>query len=264
VIASSLRMSIPVEEFFVQGDARLKLDFTRRCVTLALNPKLVYLLDSGVTGHRPDRRRNVRPMRRSSTAVVGVRYGTASSLSARPKAARGLLRHISRRRLTGGLCLGAPSAGVCTAAPSPSGPAIEVSDDGIDAQHDLETNSVSNSRQTEFASRCSAPPIETAGRLCDVAIASEKDVSGPAEVIGASGMDRRHRLRLCDPPQQWAEMMQGVESWSRAVNTERLSRRVGQEGCSSSGLSHRRRSLERIRRSPHAARRRLVEDAGGR
>jgi len=117
--------------------------------------------------------------------------------------------------------------------------------------------------EVQQTSRPMFGPIETADGYVMVAIASEKTFQGLMKVIGRPEWIGDHRFAAyADRRSNWAEMMQGVESWSRAVTTEDCLAALGKEGVPSSAY----RTVGEALSDPQIAHRgamSLVEDAGG-
>ena len=106
-------------------------------------------------------------------------------------------------------------------------------------------------------------PVETADGYVMVAIASEKTFEGLVRAAGhpewigdprfAKYADRRHH---------WKDLMEGVETWSRAVTTEKCLAALNANGVPSSAY----RTVAEAMRDPQIAHRGAlaeVEDGGG-
>ncbi len=106
-------------------------------------------------------------------------------------------------------------------------------------------------------------PVETADGYVMVAVASEKTFQGLMKVIGHPEWVNDSRFaKYADRRANWAEMMDGVESWSRTVTTERCLAALNAEGVPSSAY----RTVSEALRDPQIAHRGAlseVEDGGG-
>ncbi len=105
--------------------------------------------------------------------------------------------------------------------------------------------------------------IETADGYVMVAIASEKTFQGLMKVIERPEWVRDSRFAAyADRRSNWAQMMEGVESWSRAVTTENCLAALNKEGVPSSAY----RTVNEALSDPQIAHRRAlseVQDGGG-
>ncbi|HWL18457.1 MAG TPA: CoA transferase [Bradyrhizobium sp.] len=106
-------------------------------------------------------------------------------------------------------------------------------------------------------------PIETADGYVMVAIASEKTFQGLMKVIGHPEWISDQRFAAyADRRSNWAEMMEGVEAWSRTVTTENCLAALNREGVPSSAY----RTVGEALSDPQIAHRGAmsqVEDGGG-
>src|SRR6516162_9055189 len=106
-------------------------------------------------------------------------------------------------------------------------------------------------------------PIETSDGYVMVAIASEKTFQGLANAIGHPEWVRNLRFAAyADRRNNWVELMEGVEAWSRAVTTEQCLSALNREGVPSSAY----RTVAEALADPQLAHRRAlaeVEDGGG-
>jgi crotonobetainyl-CoA:carnitine CoA-transferase CaiB-like acyl-CoA transferase len=106
-------------------------------------------------------------------------------------------------------------------------------------------------------------PIETADGYVMVAIASEKTFQGLMNAIGHPEWVSDPRFAAyADRRNNWAELMDGVEAWSRTVTTEQCLAALSKEGVPSSAY----RTVAEALADPQLAHRRAlaeVEDAGG-
>jgi crotonobetainyl-CoA:carnitine CoA-transferase CaiB-like acyl-CoA transferase len=107
-------------------------------------------------------------------------------------------------------------------------------------------------------------PIQTSDGYVMVAIASEKTFQGLMKVIGRPEwvIDPRF-AKYADRRNNWAQLMDGVEAWSRTVTTQRCLVALNGEGVPSSAY----RTVAEALNDPQIAHRRAlseVEDDGGR
>jgi len=106
-------------------------------------------------------------------------------------------------------------------------------------------------------------PIETSDGYVMVAIASEKTFQGLMKVIGHPEWVNDPRFAAyADRRVHWAEMMDGVEAWSRRVTTEQCLAELNTEGVPSSAY----RTVKEALADPQLAHRGAlaeVEDGGG-
>jgi crotonobetainyl-CoA:carnitine CoA-transferase CaiB-like acyl-CoA transferase len=107
-------------------------------------------------------------------------------------------------------------------------------------------------------------PIQTSDGYVMVAIASEKTFQGLMKVIGRPEWVSDPRFaKYADRRNNWAQLMDGVEGWSRTVTTERCLVALNGEGVPSSAY----RTVAEALRDPQIAHRGAlseVEDDGGR
>jgi crotonobetainyl-CoA:carnitine CoA-transferase CaiB-like acyl-CoA transferase len=106
-------------------------------------------------------------------------------------------------------------------------------------------------------------PIQTSDGYVMVAIASEKTFQGLMKVIGSPEWVSDPRFaKYADRRNNWAQLMDGVEAWSRTVTTERCLVALNGEGVPSSAY----RTVAEALNDPQIAHRRAlseVEDDGG-
>lgn len=106
-------------------------------------------------------------------------------------------------------------------------------------------------------------PIETSDGYVMVAIASEKTFQSLMQVIGHPEWVSDPRFaRYADRRENWAELMEGVEAWSRSVSTEQCLVALNAEGVPSSAY----RTVKQALADPQIAHRGAlaeVEDGGG-
>ena len=106
-------------------------------------------------------------------------------------------------------------------------------------------------------------PIETSDGYVMVAIASEKTFQSLMKVIGHPEWITDSRFaKYADRRENWIDLMNGVEEWSRAVTTEKCLAALNDEGVPSSAY----RTVAEALRDPQIAHRGAlaeVEDGGG-
>jgi crotonobetainyl-CoA:carnitine CoA-transferase CaiB-like acyl-CoA transferase len=106
-------------------------------------------------------------------------------------------------------------------------------------------------------------PIETADGYVMVAIASEKTFQGLTNAIGHPEWVSDPRFAAyADRRSNWADLMDGVEAWSRMVTTEQCLASLNKEGVPSSAY----RTVAEALADPQIAHRSAlteVEDGGG-
>ena len=106
-------------------------------------------------------------------------------------------------------------------------------------------------------------PIETSDGYVMVAIASEKTFQSLMKVIGHPEWITDSRFaKYADRRENWTDLMNGVEEWSRAVTTEKCLAALNDEGVPSSAY----RTVAEALRDPQIAHRGAlaeVEDGGG-
>jgi CoA:oxalate CoA-transferase len=106
-------------------------------------------------------------------------------------------------------------------------------------------------------------PIETSDGYVMVAIASEKTFQSLMQVIGHPEWVSDPRFaKYADRRENWAELMEGVEAWSRSVDTAQCLAALNAEGVPSSAY----RTVKQALADPQIAHRGAlaeVEDGGG-
>ena len=164
--------------------------------------------------------------------------------------------------LTGTYAFGAISAALYQRHQTQRGQHIDVS--MLESMLTLTLNEVQWS-QFEVAppSRPMFGPIETTDGYVMVAIASEKTFQGLMTVIGHPEWVSDPRFAIyADRRNNWAELMDGVEAWSRTVTTEQCLAALNGEGVPSSAY----RTVAEALADPQIAHRQAlseVEDVGG-
>jgi crotonobetainyl-CoA:carnitine CoA-transferase CaiB-like acyl-CoA transferase len=164
--------------------------------------------------------------------------------------------------LTGVYAFGAISAALYQRAITQRGQHIDVS--MLESMLSLTLNELQWSQfEVPPTSRPMFGPIETADGYVMVAIASEKTFQGLMKVIGHPEWISDQRFAAyADRRSNWAEMMEGVETWSRTVTTENCLVALNGEGVPSSAY----RTVSEALRDPQLAHRGAlsqVEDGGG-
>jgi crotonobetainyl-CoA:carnitine CoA-transferase CaiB-like acyl-CoA transferase len=164
--------------------------------------------------------------------------------------------------LTGVYAFGAISAALYQRTVTQRGQHIDVS--MLESMLSLTLNELQWSQfEVKQTQRPMFGPIETADGYVMVAIASEKTFQGLMKVIGRPEWVSDSRFAAyADRRSNWAQMMEGVESWSRAVTTENCLAALNKEGVPSSAY----RTVNEALSDPQIAHRRAlsdVQDGGG-
>jgi crotonobetainyl-CoA:carnitine CoA-transferase CaiB-like acyl-CoA transferase len=248
-------VDILLENFRPGVMRRLKLDHE---TLRALNPKLVYCSISGYGQTGPSAELP------AYAPVIHAASGyDMAHLAYQPGRSRPDYCGIYHADvLTGVYAFGAISAALYQRTVTQRGQHIDVS--MLESMLSLTLNELQWSQfEVQQTSRPMFGPIETADGYVMVAIASEKTFQGLMKVIGRPEWIGDQRFAAyADRRSNWAEMMQGVESWSRAVTTEDCLAALGKEGVPSSAY----RTVGEALSDPQIAHRgamSLVEDAGG-
>jgi CoA:oxalate CoA-transferase len=234
---------------------RLKLDHETLC---ALSPKLIYCSISGYGQTGPSA---------ETPAYAPVIHAASGYDMAH------LMYQPGRERpdycgiyhadvLTGVYAFGAISAALYQRTATQRGQHIDVS--MLESMLSLTLNEVQWSQfEVKQTSRPMFGPIETADGYVMVAIASEKTFQGLMKAIGRPEWVNDQRFAAyADRRGNWAEMMEGVESWSRGVTTQDCLAALNKEGVPSSAY----RTVSEALRDPQIVHRRAlseVEDDGG-
>jgi CoA:oxalate CoA-transferase len=203
-----------VENFRPGVMRRLKLDYASLS---ALNPKLVYCSISGYGQTGPSAELP------AYAPVIHAASGyDMAHLSYQPGRERPDYCGIYHADvLTGVYAFGAISAALYQRGESGKGQHIDVS--MLESMLSLTLNEVQWS-QFEVAppSRPMFGPVETADGYVMVAIASEKTFQGLVTAAGHPEWISDPRFaRYGDRRRNWKELMEGVETWSRTINTEK-------------------------------------------
>jgi crotonobetainyl-CoA:carnitine CoA-transferase CaiB-like acyl-CoA transferase len=164
--------------------------------------------------------------------------------------------------LTGVYAFGAISAALYQRTVTCRGQHIDVS--MLESMLSLTLNEVQWSQfEVKQTSRPMFGPIETKDGYVMLAIASEKTFQGLMRVIGRPEWIGDQRFAAyADRRSNWAEMMEGVEDWSRTVTTDQCLAALNKEGVPSSAY----RTVSEALDDPQITHRRAlaeVEDGGG-
>jgi crotonobetainyl-CoA:carnitine CoA-transferase CaiB-like acyl-CoA transferase len=250
------RADILVENFRPGVMRRLRLDWA----TLSeLNPKLIYCSISGYGQTGPSAELP------AYAPVIHAASGyDMAHLSYQPGRSRPDYCGIYHADVvTGTYAFGAIASALYQRQITKQGQHIDVS--MLESMLTLTLNEVQWSQFTVApTSRPMFGPIQTSDGYVMVAIASEKTFQGLMKVIGRPEwvIDPRF-AKYADRRNNWAQLMDGVEAWSRTVTTERCLVALNGEGVPSSAY----RTVAEALNDPQIAHRRAlseVEDDGGR
>ena len=244
-----------VENFRPGVMRRLRLDYA---TLSALNPKLIYCSISGYGQTGPSAELP------AYAPVIHAASGyDMAHLAYQPGRERPDYCGIYHADVvTGTYAFGAISAALYQRNQTQRGQHIDVS--MLESMLTLTLNEVQWS-QFEVAppSRPMFGPIETGDGYVMVAIASEKTFQGLMNAIGQPEWVGDPRFALyADRRNNWAELMDGVEAWSRTVTTEQCLTALNKEGVPSSAY----RTVAEALADPQIAHRGAlaeVEDDGG-
>jgi crotonobetainyl-CoA:carnitine CoA-transferase CaiB-like acyl-CoA transferase len=246
---------ILVENFRPGVMHRLRLDYA---TLRALNPKLIYCSISGYGQTGPSAELP------AYAPVIHAASGyDMAHLSYQPGRSRPDYCGIYHADvLTGVYAFGAISAALYQRAVTGSGQHIDVS--MLESMLSLTLNELQWSQfEVQPPPRPMYGPIETLGGFVMVAIASEKTFQGLVKVIGhPEWVDDPRFANYSDRRTNWAQLMDGVEAWSRSVTTERCLAELNKEGVPSSAY----RTVGQALSDPQITHRRAlseVEDGGG-
>src|SRR5712672_3543555 len=216
-----------VENFRPGVMRRLKLDYAS---LHELNPKLVYCSISGYGQTGPSAELP------AYAPVIHAASGyEMAHLAYQPGRSRPDYCGIYHADvLTGVYAFGAISAALYQRTVTQRGQHIDVS--MLESMLSLTLNELQWSQfEVKQTQRPMFGPIETADGYVMVAIASEKTFQGLMKVIERPEWVRDSRFAAyADRRSNWAQMMEGVESWSRAVTTENCLAALNKEGVPSS------------------------------
>jgi crotonobetainyl-CoA:carnitine CoA-transferase CaiB-like acyl-CoA transferase len=250
------RADILVENFRPGVMRRLRLDWA----TLSeLNPKLIYCSISGYGQTGPSAELP------AYAPVIHAASGyDMAHLSYQPGRSRPDYCGIYHADVvTGTYAFGAIASALYQRQITKQGQHIDVS--MLESMLTLTLNEVQWSQFTVApTSRPMFGPIQTSDGYVMVAIASEKTFQGLMKVIGRPEwvIDPRF-AKYADRRNNWAQLMDGVEAWSRTVTTQRCLVALNGEGVPSSAY----RTVAEALNDPQIAHRRAlseVEDDGGR
>jgi crotonobetainyl-CoA:carnitine CoA-transferase CaiB-like acyl-CoA transferase len=246
---------ILVENFRPGVMHRLRLDYA---TLRALNPKLIYCSISGYGQTGPSAELP------AYAPVIHAASGyDMAHLSYQPGRSRPDYCGIYHADvLTGVYAFGAISAALYQRVVTGSGQHIDVS--MLEAMLSLTLNELQWSQfEVQPPPRPMYGPIETLDGFVMVAIASEKTFQGLVKVIGhPEWVDDPRFANYSDRRTNWAQLMDGVEAWSRSVTTERCLAELNKEGVPSSAY----RTVGQALSDPQITHRRAlseVEDGGG-
>jgi crotonobetainyl-CoA:carnitine CoA-transferase CaiB-like acyl-CoA transferase len=250
------RADILVENFRPGVMRRLRLDWA----TLSeLNPKLIYCSISGYGQTGPSAELP------AYAPVIHAASGyDMAHLSYQPGRSRPDYCGIYHADvITGTYAFGAIASALYQRQITKQGQHIDVS--MLESMLTLTLNEVQWSQFTVApTSRPMFGPIQTSDGYVMVAIASEKTFQGLMKVIGRPEWVSDARFaKYADRRDNWAQLMDGVEAWSRTVTTERCLVALNGEGVPSSAY----RTVAEALNDPQIAHRRAlseVEDDGGR
>jgi crotonobetainyl-CoA:carnitine CoA-transferase CaiB-like acyl-CoA transferase len=246
---------ILVENFRAGVMRRLKLDYAS---LRELNPKLIYCSISGYGQTGPSAELP------AYAPVIHAASGyEMAHLAYQPGRSRPDYCGIYHADvLTGVYAFGAIGAALHQRHGSGKGQHIDVS--MLESMLSLTLNELQWSQfEVKPTQRPMFGPIETADGYVMVAIASEKTFQSLMQVIGHPEWVSDPRFAIyADRRENWAELMKGVEAWSRAVTTEQCLAALNDQGVPSSAY----RTVSEALRDPQIAHRGAlaeVQDGGG-
>ena len=249
------RADVLVENFRPGVMRRLKLDYA----TLAeLNPRLVYCSISGYGQTGPSAELSAyAPV---IHAASGYEMAHLAHQSGRTRPDNCGIYHADV--LSGVYAFGAIGAALYQREKTGRGQQIDVS--MLEAMLSLTLNEVQWSQfETKPFQRAVFGPIQTTDGYVMVAIASEKTFQGLMRAIGRpEGIDDPRFARYVERRKNWADLMDGVESWSRSVTTAQCLAALEIEGVPSAAY----RTVKEALQDPQLAHRGAlaeVEDGGG-
>jgi crotonobetainyl-CoA:carnitine CoA-transferase CaiB-like acyl-CoA transferase len=246
---------ILVENFRPGVMRRLKLDYAS---LRDLNPKLIYCSISGYGQTGPSAELP------AYAPVIHAASGyEMAHLAYQPGRSRPDYCGIyTADVLTGVYAFGAIGAALHQRHGSGKGQHIDVS--MLESMLSLTLSELQSSQfEVKATSRPMFGPIETSDGYVMVAIASEKTFQSLMKVIGHPEWITDSRFaKYADRRENWADLINGVEDWSRAVTTEKCLAALNDEGVPSSAY----RTVAEALRDPQIAHRGAlaeVEDGGG-
>jgi crotonobetainyl-CoA:carnitine CoA-transferase CaiB-like acyl-CoA transferase len=246
---------ILVENFRPGVMHRLKLDYGS---LHKLNPKLIYCSISGYGQTGPSAELPAYAPVIHAASGYDMAHLAYQPGRSRPDYCGIYLADV----LTGVYAFGAISAALHQRHGSGQGQHIDVS--MLEAMLSLTLNELQWSQfEVKPTQRPMFGPIETADGYVMVAIASEKTFQSLMKVIGHPEWVTDPRFaRYSDRRENWAELMKGVELWSRSVTTEQCLIQLNEHGVPSSAY----RTVAEALSDPQIAHRKSlteVSDAGG-
>jgi crotonobetainyl-CoA:carnitine CoA-transferase CaiB-like acyl-CoA transferase len=252
LIASS---DVLVENFRPGVMKRLKLDYDS---VRALNPRLIYCSISGYGQTGPSAELP------AYAPVIHAASGyEMAHLAYQPGRSRPDYCGIYHADvLTGVYAFGAIGAALFQRHATGKGQHIDVS--MLESMLSLTLNELQWSQfEVKPTARPMFGPIETSDGYVMVAIASEKTFQSLMQVIGhPEWVDDPRFARYADRRENWATLMEGVETWSRSVSTAQCLAALNAEGVPSSAY----RTVKQALADPQIAHRGAlaeVEDGGG-
>jgi crotonobetainyl-CoA:carnitine CoA-transferase CaiB-like acyl-CoA transferase len=249
------RADVLVENFRPGVMRRLKLDYARLA---ELNPRLVYCSISGYGQTGPSAELSAyAPV---IHAASGYEMAHLAYQSGRTRPDNCGIYHADV--LSGVYAFGAIGAALYQREKTGRGQQIDVS--MLEAMLSLTLNEVQWSQfETKPFQRAVFGPIQTIDGYVMVAIASEKTFQGLMQAIGRpEGIDDPRFARYVERRKNWADLMDGVESWSRSVTTAQCLAALATEGVPSAAY----RTVKEALQDPQLAHRGAlaeVEDGGG-
>jgi crotonobetainyl-CoA:carnitine CoA-transferase CaiB-like acyl-CoA transferase len=249
------RADVLVENFRPGVMRRLKLDYARLA---ELNPRLVYCSISGYGQTGPSAELSAyAPVLH---AASGYEMAHLAHQSGRTRPDNCGIYHADV--LSGVYAFGAIGAALYQREKTGRGQQIDVS--MLEAMLSLTLNEVQWSQfETKPFQRAVFGPIQTTDGYVMVAIASEKTFQGLMQAIGRpEGIDDPRFARYVERRKNWADLMDGVESWSRSVTTAQCLAALATEGVPSAAY----RTVKEALQDPQLAHRGAlaeVEDGGG-
>jgi crotonobetainyl-CoA:carnitine CoA-transferase CaiB-like acyl-CoA transferase len=249
------RADVLVENFRPGVMRRLKLDYARLA---ELNPRLVYCSISGYGQTGPSA--GLSAYAPVIHAASGYEMAHLAHQSGRTRPDNCGIYHADV--LSGVYAFGAIGAALYQREKTGRGQQIDVS--MLEAMLSLTLNEVQWSQfETKPFQRAVFGPIQTTDGYVMVAIASEKTFQGLMQAIGRpEGIDDPRFARYVERRKNWADLMDGVESWSRSVTTAQCLAALATEGVPSAAY----RTVKEALQDPQLAHRGAlveVEDGGG-
>jgi len=249
------RADVLVENFRPGVMRRLKLDYARLA---ELNPRLVYCSISGYGQTGPSA--GLSAYAPVIHAASGYEMAHLAHQSGRTRPDNCGIYHADV--LSGVYAFGAIGAALYQREKTGRGQQIDVS--MLEAMLSLTLNEVQWSQfETKPFQRAVFGPIQTTDGYVMVAIASEKTFQGLMQAIGRpEAIDDPRFARYVERRKNWADLMDGVESWSRSVTTAQCLAALATEGVPSAAY----RTVKEALQDPQLAHRGAlveVEDGGG-